>query len=211
MSSREVILEKVKKGYKMPVESTPTSDPVTHIIDDKSGNLVDEYINRATNNRAIVVKTTQDKIFEEIQKILEKEKVTNLIYPDKLPIKVEDLKIQNKTKFEKDIEDFKDKIFDYDVSIIEARNAVSSHGIVAVASSKTQPRSLSLTPKVCICLVKKESIVKSMSESLNKIFKEDGRLPTNLIYISGPSRTADIELITIIGVHGSQIFYSIVY
>ncbi|WP_415270615.1 LUD domain-containing protein [Campylobacter sp.] len=50
-------------------------------------------------------------------------------------------------------------------------------------------------------------MVKSLSEQLNKIKAEDGRLPTNVVFISCPSRTSDIELQLVLGVHGSHIFY----
>lgn len=217
MSSREEILARVKNSYQIPVDSAPTKDPVEFIVDDPSGDLIEEYINRASFNRSIVKKVDQKDLNKEIQAILDKEKVENLIYPNGLPVDVEKLNIKNKFKFDKQIEDFKDQIFDYDVSIIEAQVGVSSHGITGVHTLKDQPNTLSLTPKVCICLLKKELIVKSLSEALNKIFKDyegkegDYLLPRNIAFISGPSRTADIELITIIGVHGSRIFYVLIY
>ncbi|WP_168236937.1 LutC/YkgG family protein, partial [Campylobacter fetus] len=121
------------------------------------------------------------------------------------------LNIENKFKFDKPVDGFKAQIFDYDVSIIDARGGVSSHGVACIASSKSQPRLLSLTPKVCIALIKKDSIVKSLCDMLNRIKKEDGKLPTNVVFISGPSRTSDIELQLVLGVHGSQIFYAVTY
>ncbi|WP_194941643.1 LUD domain-containing protein, partial [Campylobacter coli] len=62
-----------------------------------------------------------------------------------------------------------------------------------------------------IVLLKKEDIVKSLSEALNLVKKENEILPTNILFIAGPSRTADIELITVFGVHGPQIAHIIIY
>ena len=90
--------------------------------------------------------------------------------------------------------------------MINARGGVSSHGVTCVSSAEA-PRLLSLAPKICVVILKRENIVKSLSEQLNKIKAEDGRLPTNVVFISGPSRTSDIELQLVLGVHGSQIFY----
>ncbi|MDD7346594.1 LUD domain-containing protein, partial [Helicobacter sp.] len=36
-------------------------------------------------------------------------------------------------------------------------------------------------------------------------------LPTNIIFVAGPSRTADIELQTVFGVHGPRVVYVVLY
>ena len=128
-----------------------------------------------------------------------------------MPIDVSQVEAEVKFAFDRPVEEFKSELFNYDVSIIKATKAVSSHGVFCVTSSKEQPRLLSLTPKVCIVLLKKENIVKSLSGCLNEIKAEDGRLPTNILFICGPSRTSDIELVPVLGVHGSQIVYILVY
>ncbi|ASM35057.1 Uncharacterised ACR, YkgG family COG1556 [Campylobacter sputorum subsp. bubulus] len=209
MSSREEILEKLKNscGIKDFVPEI-TKDPVSFIKDDVD--MFSEFKNRIVENKSILHENTSD-IASEINTIIENEGVKNLIYPSNLPIDINSLNIENKFEFNKNIEEFKEKIFEYDVSIIQARFGVSSHGVLCISASKEQPRTLSLTPRVCIALLKKENIVKSLSEALNKIKEQDGRLPTNTIFISGPSRTSDIELQLVIGVHGSQIMHVILY
>ncbi|AQW83041.1 LutC/YkgG family protein [Campylobacter pinnipediorum] len=213
--SKEEILHRIRSGkHNMQmIDDAPTADPVQFIKRDPSGDMYKEFIDRITENRSIVVETTEDKLAEEINGIIKKEGAKHLIYSDeKLPFDAETLDIEKKFKFDKPIEQFKQQIFDFDMSVISARYAVSSHGTCCIASSKTQPRMMSLSPKICVMLVKKDTIVKSLSEALHKVKEEEGgRLPTNTIFITGPSRTADIELQTIIGVHGSQIAYVIVY
>ncbi|HDX6329519.1 LutC/YkgG family protein [Campylobacter fetus] len=213
MSSKEIILNKIKSsGYKMPNidVSAPSQNPSSHIIS-SDDDIYAEFTQRIVANKALLVESSPEKLNEDIQKIIDKETVKNLIYPDSLSFDVANLNIENKFKFDKPVDGFKAQIFDYDVSIIDARGGVSSHGVACIASSKSQPRLLSLTPKVCIALIKKDSIVKSLCDMLNKIKKEDGKLPTNVVFISGPSRTSDIELQLVLGVHGSQIFYAITY
>lgn len=211
MSSREYILNAIRtRGQKIAsADGKPTQDPVVHIKGDED--LYKEFITRSAEHKANVVQSSAENLINDINAIFEKEGLKNLIYPEGLPVDVETLAIENKFKFDTPIDGFKERIFDYDVSIVNARHAVSSHGICCIASSKEQPRLLSLTPKVCIILVNKERIVKSIASALNSIKQEEGRLPTNVVFIAGPSRTADIELVPVLGVHGSQIAYVVVY
>ncbi|MGG7073584.1 lactate utilization protein C [Campylobacter sp. 9BO] len=205
--SREKILSKIKN---VPVDMKFQSVDVVDFIKDEVGaDLVSEYIARATENKAFV--QTSSDLITDINAIITKENVKNLIYPTNLPIDLDAVLVESKFAFDKPIEEFKSELFSYDVSIIQARKAVSSHGVFCVTSSPAQPRLLSLTPKVCIVLLKRENIVKSLSVALNEIKAEDGRLPTNVLFICGPSRTSDIELVPVLGVHGSQIVYVLVY
>lgn len=213
--SKEQILERIRsKRHNMKmIDDERTKDPVRFIQNDLSGDLYIEFIKRIVENRSILVESSADNLLADINEIIKKENAKNLIYSDEpLPFSIEDIQIEGKFKFDKPIDEFKKDIFNYDVSIVQPKYAVSSHGVVCVASSKTQPRLMSLSPKICIMLVRKDSIVKSLSEALSKVKQENGgRLPTNTIFISGPSRTADIELQIIMGVHGSQIAYCVTY
>lgn len=207
--SRDEILQNVKKVHKFATSVDKSVDPAVH-IQDANEDLYSEFIQRIAANKAFVIESSAENLQNDIQNIINKEGVSNLIYPASLSFDVSNLNI-NKFEFNKPIDEFKSEIFNYDVSIIDARGGVSSHGVACIASSKTQPRLLSLAPKVCIVLIKKDSIVKTLANMLNKIKSEDGRLPTNVVFISGPSRTSDIELQLVLGVHGSQIFYAITY
>ncbi|MGH1601387.1 LutC/YkgG family protein [Campylobacter majalis] len=212
MGSREDILRDIRvKGQKIAkADGQKTPDAVVHIKNDE--NMYKEFITRAAENKAFVVESSLENLAKDINEIFKKEGVSSLIYPEGLPVSVDNLDIAGKFKFDKPIDGFKSNIFDYDVSVVNVRHAVSSHGVCCIASSKEQPRLLSLTPKVCIMLVNKECIVKSLSVALNTIKEaEGGKLPTNVVFISGPSRTADIELVPVLGVHGSQIAYVVTY
>jgi len=213
--SKSDILGKIRAGkhYMEMIDGIPSPDPVGFIKDDESGDMYVEFKTRITENKSIVVESSKENLAKDLNEIIKNEGAKSLIYPNgELPFKVDDLKIEGKFKYDKAIEEFKQEIFNYDISVIEAFCGVSSHGVCGVASSPNQPRLMSLTPKVCVMLLKKENIVKSLSKGFAKIKeKNGGKLPTNVLYISGPSRTADIELQTVLGVHGSQIAYVVIY
>lgn len=204
--SKIEIFNALKNGAKHETSlSGATPDPKDFIINAHS-DIVAEFIARATANKSIVIESSEASLKETINEIIAKENAKNLIYPQNLASLSSELEIESKFAFDNEIESFKERIFDYDISVINARGAVSSHGVTCVSSAEA-PRLLSLAPKICVAILKREDIVKSLSEQLNKIKAEDGRLPTNVVFISGPSRTSDIELQLVLGVHGSQIFY----
>ena len=204
--SKAEIFNALKNGAKHEtLFSGATPDPKEFIVGADS-DIVAEFIARASANKSIIIESSEQRLKDSINEIITKENAKNLIYPQNLASLASELEIESKFAFDNDIESFKERIFDYDISVINARGGVSSHGVTCVSSAEA-PRLLSLTPKICVVILKRENIVKSLSEQLNKIKAEDGRLPTNVVFISGPSRTSDIELQLVLGVHGSQIFY----
>ena len=204
--SKTEIFNALKNGAKHEtLFSGVTPDPKEFIVS-ADGDIVAEFIVRASANKSIIIESSEQRLKDSINEIIAKENAKNLIYPQNLVSLASELEIENKFAFDNDIESFKERIFDYDISVINARGGVSSHGVTCVSSAQA-PRLLSLAPKICVAILKRENIVKSLSEQLNKIKAEDGRLPTNVVFISGPSRTSDIELQLVLGVHGSQIFY----
>ncbi|MCI7023967.1 MAG: lactate utilization protein C [Campylobacter sp.] len=204
--SKAEIFSALKNGAKHEtLFSGATPDPKEFIVSADS-DIVAEFIARASANKSIIIESSEQRLKDSINEIIAKENAKNLIYPQNLASLAGKLEIESKFAFDNDIESFKERIFDYDISVINARGGVSSHGVTCVSSAEA-PRLLSLAPKICVVILKRENIVKSLSEQLNKIKAEDGRLPTNVVFISGPSRTSDIELQLVLGVHGSQIFY----
>lgn len=67
-------------------------------------------------------------------------------------------------------------------------------------------RSVGLLPITHIAVLRKDAIVPRMTQSmalLKEAFQADsGDFPSNIVHISGPSNTADIELVRVVGVHG---------
>ncbi|AJC93227.1 NAD-independent L-lactate dehydrogenase LldEFG, subunit LldG [Campylobacter subantarcticus LMG 24377] len=206
--SKRLILDKIKNAP-LSLEKIPTIDPIEHIK--TSEDMLGELKEKMTANKYIVEESTADKLEEKINQIVASYGYKSLIYPRSLNIDIQKINAEQKTCFDQEIENLRTEVFHSDFSIIEARAGVSSHGVALVLSSKDQPRMLSLAPMLCIVLLKKENIVKSISEALNLVKKENAILPSNILFIAGPSRTADIELITVFGVHGSQKVHIVLY
>ncbi|ANE46269.1 hypothetical protein SY83_08270 [Paenibacillus swuensis] len=107
--------------------------------------------------------------------------------------------------------DWKARSAEADIGIVVADHAVAYTGSIVVRSSATQGRSVSLLPTVLIVILPLERLQTRLGEVLVGL-DEAGRehLPAGLHFISGPSRSADIENDLTIGVHGPGIVYTLI-
>lgn len=98
-----------------------------------------------------------------------------------------------------------------DMGIVIADYAVAYTGSMALLSSKEKGRSVSLLPTVLMVIIPKEKIKTKLGEVLS-IFDQTGRnnMPAGVHFVSGPSRSADIENDLTIGVHGPGIVYALI-
>lgn len=207
MNNKKDILRKVSKALENSnYEKKEVKYVSKHIKSD--GDLLGNCIENFQTNKTEVVISKEEKLKNDVENILKSLNSKNLLHSSNLPFDVNDLVGINPIQYEKSVDEMQDVLFECDTSIIKAKLAVSNLGIFCVTSDE-QPRLMSLLPQNCIILLKKEDIVASMDEAYTIIKKNKN--PTNIIFISGPSRTADIELIVVLGVHGPQKVYGLIY
>lgn len=209
--SKEKILARIKDGHKdSHFARKETTDPVWHIRrNDES--MLEEMKRKMTDNKYIVEECKQEELEDKINEIVASYGYDKMLYSESLELNLDKIKASKKVCFNQEIEKLREEVFHSDFSVVRARVGVSSHGVALLHSKNTQPRMMSLAPTLCIMLLKKEDIVGSLAEALNLVKKENPSLPSNILFIAGPSRTADIELITVFGVHGSQKVHIILY
>jgi L-lactate dehydrogenase complex protein LldG len=80
--------------------------------------------------------------------------------------------------------------------------AVAETGSLVLLSGADTPASASLLPETHIAVVPASRIVKGMEEAWVLLRSETGELPRAVNFISGPSRTGDIEQTLVLGAHG---------
>jgi L-lactate dehydrogenase complex protein LldG len=90
-----------------------------------------------------------------------------------------------------------------DVGITSADFAVAETGSLACLSRPGQERLASLAPPRHVAVVERRQIVPDLFELFARLETPgEGDLPSNLVLITGPSKTGDIELQLTTGVHG---------
>jgi L-lactate dehydrogenase complex protein LldG len=91
------------------------------------------------------------------------------------------------------------------VGIVFAEQALAESGTMVLHSAASRGRSVSLLPEVSVFVVPQSQIVPRLTQAttrLHKMAQAGERLPSCVNFVSGPSSTADIELIKVVGVHG---------
>ncbi len=92
---------------------------------------------------------------------------------------------------------------DCQLGITGAEAAFAETGTIVVRSGPGQPRMASLVPLVHIAVLRKDRIFRSAS---HWAADPSARMSegSNVVFITGPSKTADIESIVTLGVHGPK-------
>lgn len=86
--------------------------------------------------------------------------------------------------------------------------AVAETGSLVLASAPKKGRSVSLLGRVHVAVLRADQILPDLYDLPARLAADFPRgLPGNLTLITGPSKTADIELHLIIGVHGPAVVY----
>jgi L-lactate utilization protein LutC len=212
------ILEKIKK-YSKPVDellkvkiSGPEEIKKTGI------ELTQQFefeLKRAGGN--FFLSSSYQNIIHKIGEIIEKEKAGKIILGQMInDVFLNDLKKQFpnvtfKTLENVKVEELKKIISDSDIAISFADYLIAESGTLVMLSSRAEARMLSILTPINIVIADSSKILPNLQELLDFLSKEFGdKIPHSaVIFITGPSRTADIEKILIIGVHGPRELYVI--
>jgi L-lactate dehydrogenase complex protein LldG len=88
------------------------------------------------------------------------------------------------------------------VGITGAFCAIAETGTLMLLSGPRTPGATSLLPETHIALVRRNRIVRGMEDAWALLRSEHASMPRSVNFISGPSRTADIEQTLVLGAHG---------
>jgi L-lactate dehydrogenase complex protein LldG len=96
---------------------------------------------------------------------------------------------------------FHEKAAHADTGLTSADLAVASTGSIVLCGGATRPRSVRLLPSMHVEIVPGSRFVARMSDAFDVLARRTD-VPSSVIFVTGPSRTSDIENDLTIGVHG---------
>jgi L-lactate dehydrogenase complex protein LldG len=89
------------------------------------------------------------------------------------------------------------QVDEIDAALTLAHGAIAETGTIILTDESTPDRLAALAPWTHIAVVRKDTIRRSVADAL-AVMPDD----PNIIWVTGPSKTADVEGILIQGVHG---------
>jgi L-lactate dehydrogenase complex protein LldG len=96
------------------------------------------------------------------------------------------------------------ELFACDAGVTGAQWGIAETGTLVLESAHERNRLLSLVPPVHVAILPARCICDSLGEALARVSSAQSHAIT---FITGPSRTADIELTPVVGVHGPQMLH----
>jgi L-lactate dehydrogenase complex protein LldG len=150
---------------------------------------------------------------EPLERILNKRKIKTLLFAPQTtigdtlqkhwPDEDEHAGLPELVAYDGPIENCKDQLFRMDAAITSTLGGIAESGAVILWPDEKEPRLMSLVPPIHIAVLEADKIFNTLGEAM-QVQKWSERMPTNAVLISGPSKTADIELILAFGVHGPK-------
>lgn len=207
MNARERILGKLRAS----APELPIPAPAIYA----SGNapiprstLVQDLARRLRAMRAEVIETSEGAWPDALAQVVKAKSVRTILFApqaattgnavEALPPGV------SAVMFDRPIEDWKDMLFsDIDAGVTEANGALANVGALIMRTGPNEPRTLSLVPPIHIVLIRSSKIFPDMltaAQSQNWV----ANMPTNLVMVSGPSKTSDIQQTLAFGAHGPK-------
>ena len=101
-------------------------------------------------------------------------------------------------------------LFACDAGVTATQYGIAETGTLVLVSDAERHRNISLVPPIHIAVLRAGDIRFTLGEALREVHEAAGGLSRAVTFITGPSRTADIELTLALGVHGPQELHVII-
>jgi L-lactate dehydrogenase complex protein LldG len=203
MSARDAILGRLRAAQVSALPAPAAWTPPTTSAEDPTA-LAERMVGHLEAAHAHVVLTTESGWRDELKHFCHERKIGALM----LPATGIDLDAWDGgptlSRFDTPIETHKNVLFQsIDAGITWADCAIAETGTLVLRAAPDNPRTLSLVPPIHICLIYRSRIYATLPAAM-AAEGWAGALPSNLICVSGPSKTADIQQTLAYGAHGPK-------
>ncbi|HEX2729433.1 MAG TPA: lactate utilization protein [Rubrobacteraceae bacterium] len=103
----------------------------------------------------------------------------------------------------RDLEDFREVTGRAEIGLSTAEWAIAETGSLVLESGSGKGRSVTLLPPTYVAVVPVDRVLRTVPEAIGKYAgRGAGGLPANVCFHTGPSRSGDIEMSLVVGMHG---------
>ena len=219
-NSREEILKQIRKGLQNAnIEAMNIAKPriigrenTFSTVDDEKSRLIEQFISEINqvNGKARKI-NNRNEVNDYVFSLFNEYKANTF--------KIWDTAFLNSLKLKDFLEDkgfmdvqseHKERLADVDIGITEVNYAIADTGTLVLLTDTDKPRLDSLIVPIHVAVLESRKITKNIFELIdildNELVNNNGSksLPSCITFITGPSRTADIEFILTLGVHGPK-------
>lgn len=194
MNSRETIFQNIRKTTGALTEKAPLPDYDVSITHSKPRLEGDDLWEIFSRNFSAVNGRPMTKVAELVELLKQQGQTTGYCDPalmDAVGSKLAAAGLAVETTYDRSRYD------DYQFGITRATGAIAESGTLVLDDDRTSHRLAALSPWVHVAVIQEGEIHRSIPDALAAL----GDSP-NIIWATGPSKTADVEGILIEGVHG---------
>lgn len=107
-------------------------------------------------------------------------------------------------RFDRPLGQWKAELFDaIDAGVTSAEAGIADTGTLVLRPGPHEPRTLSLVPSLHVAVLRCSHLHPSLPAAMRALSPEQD-MPTNLLLVTGPSKTADIQQVLAYGAHGPR-------
>lgn len=212
-NSRELIFRRLKNKNRTHKENLNAGAVIAKYISshsrgptpDFSGSADKQFITKITNAEATV---TRVRTYSELPAAILDYLLSNDI-DKKLVVAL--TKELSQLEWQKDIStEYRIANTTDSTSLCHAYAGIAETGSLVLCSSKETPVSLNFLPDNCICVLELKRIYRNIEDIWDLIRQELKETPRTINFITGPSRTADVEQTIQLGAHGPRRLHVII-
>lgn len=171
---------------------------------------IGQFVSLLEANHAQVIKLDEANIANVVSHELKTRGISTLLFGKNTPYTAQMINIDSNIKTEAfnfsltNNQKNKDKLFnDTPASITSAHSAIAATGSIVLWPTPDEPRTLSLVPPVHFVIVDTTTLYQDFATLITEQ-QWQNNLPTNVVLVSGPSKTADIQQTLAYGAHGPK-------
>ena len=191
MTSKELILKNIKENNIVKEVPLPSYDNFGIKFEDKFQTF-STMIESVGGKALLINKSDLDKTIKEL-------------YPDEKQI-ASNVEFCNVGNFNANEQEDVHTLKDIDLAVVKGNFAIAENGAIWMKDVGNIHRALYFIAQNIVIVIDEKEILNNMHEAYERIEFEDSGYG---VFISGPSKTADIEQSLVIGAHGPKSGYVI--